>query len=69
MYGCERWTIKKASTKELMLSTIPESLLDCEEIKLINSKGKIFIGRDDAGTETPILWQLDAKKLNHLKRP
>ena len=69
MCECEIWTIKKANTKELMLSKIPESLLDCEEIKLINSKGNTFIGRDDAGTEAPILWQIDAKKLNHLKRP
>ena len=69
MYGCERWTIRKASTKELMLSKIPESLLDWKEIKLINSKGNIIIGRDDAGTEAPILWPLDAKSRIIWKNP
>ena len=41
MYGCERWTIKKLSTKELMLLNygIEESPLDCKKMKPVNSKG------------------------------
>ena len=39
-----------------------QSLLDCKEIKPVNSKGNqpwILIGRTDA--EAPVLWRLDAK--------
>ena len=44
MYGCESWTIKKASTKELMLLNCGiektlESPLDCKEIKPVNLLG------------------------------
>ena len=38
--------------------------LDCKEIKLANPKGNqpwIFIGRNDAEAETPILWLPDVK--------
>ena len=43
MYGCESWTIKKASTKELMLlkcgiEKTLESPLDCKEITPVNPK-------------------------------
>ena len=40
-----------------------ESFLDFKEIKPVNTKGNqpwIFIGRTDAETEAPILWQPDA---------
>ena len=40
------------------------SLLDCKEIKPVNSKGNqpwIFIGRTDAEAEAPILWPPNAK--------
>ena len=40
-----------------------ESPLDCKEIKPVHPKGNhswIFIGRNDAKAETPILWPLDA---------
>ena len=44
MYGCESWTIKNLSTKELMLSNcgleIFKSPLDCREIKPV--KGNRF---------------------------
>ena len=47
MYGCESWTLKKTeeSAKELMLLNCgvredSESPLECEEIKLVNCKGK-----------------------------
>ena len=48
----------------MVLEKTPESPLDCQEIKLVNSKGNqslIFIGRTDAEAETPILWPPDAK--------
>ena len=40
MYGCEKWTIKKLSTKELMLLNYQkeESPLDCK-IKQVSRKG------------------------------
>ena len=44
MYGCERWTIKKAKNRrtdafKLVLEKTLQSPLDCKEIKLVNSKG------------------------------
>ena len=47
-----------------MLEKTLESLLDCKEIKPVNSKGnqpRIFIGRMDAEAEAPVLWPPDAK--------
>ena len=41
-----------------------ENLLDCREMKPVNSKGNqswIFIGKTDAEAETPILWAPDVK--------
>ena len=42
MYGCESWTIKNLSTKELMLSNcgleIFKSPLDCREIQAVHLK-------------------------------
>ena len=41
-----------------------ESILDCKEIKLVNSKGNqpwIFIERTDAKAEIPVLWPSDVK--------
>ena len=41
-----------------------ESPLDCKEIKPVDLKGNqswIFIGKTDAGAETPILWPPDVK--------
>ena len=44
MYGCERWTIKKAECQridafESMLEKTPQSPLDSKEIKPDNPKG------------------------------
>ena len=59
MYGCESWTIKKLSAKELMILNCGfgeyswESLA-CKEIQPVQLKGNqswIFIGRTDAETE------------------
>ena len=41
-----------------------ESPLDCKEIQPVHSKGDqswVFIGRNDAKAETPVLWPLHAK--------
>jgi len=67
MYGCERWTIKKAEPQrinafKLVVEKTLQSPLDSKEIKLVNPKGNqlwIFIGRTDA--EASILWPPDAK--------
>ena len=69
MYGCESWTIKKLSTKELMLLNCGvgktlESPLDCKEIQPVHPKRNqswIFIGKTDTEAETPILWPPDVK--------
>ena len=48
----------------MVLEKTPESLLDCKEIKLVNSKENqswIFIGRTDAEAKAPILWPPDVK--------
>ena len=62
MYGCERWTIKKAEPQRInafkLVVKAVESPLDSKEIKLVNPKGNqlsIFIGKTDAEAETPIL--------------
>ena len=72
MYGCESWTIRKLSAKELMLLNFGalvlektlENLLDCKEIQPVHPKANqswIFTGRTDAEAETPVLWPPDAK--------
>ena len=48
----------------MVLEKTVESLLDCREIKPVNTKGNqswIFISRTDAKAETPILWPPDVK--------
>ena len=68
MYGCESWTMKKAESRridafELVLEKILESPLDCK-IQPVHSKGDqhwVFFGRNDAKTETPVLWPPHAK--------
>ena len=68
MYGCERWTIKKAECQridvfELLRKTL-ESPLDCKEIQRVNPKGDqswVFSGRTDVEAETLVLWSPDVK--------
>ena len=68
MYGCERWTLKKAErwridAFEPWCWRRLESPLDCK-IKPVNPKGdqsRIFIGSTDVEDETPTLWPPDAK--------
>ena len=77
MYGCETWTITKAEhwridTFELWCWKRLLRILDCKEIKPVNSKGNrswIFIGSTDAETEAPILWPSDAKSWLTRKDP
>ena len=68
MYGCESWTIKKLSTKELMLFELLEktleSPLDWKEIQPVHVKGDqswVFTGTTDVEADTPILLPADAK--------
>ena len=47
-----------------MLEKTLENPLDCKEIQPVHSKGDqswVFIGRNDAKAETPIVWPPDAK--------
>ena len=60
---------RKLSTKELMLLNCGvektlESPLDCKETQPVHPKGDqswVFLGRNDAKTETPVLWPPHAK--------
>ena len=69
MYGCERWTVKKAECQridafELWCWRTLESPLDCKEIQPVHSEGDqpwVFFGRNDAKAETPVLWPAHAK--------
>ena len=48
----------------MVLEKTLESPLNCKEIQPVHPKGDqswVFIGRPDAGAETPILWPPDAK--------
>ena len=64
IYGCDNWTIKIAECQKLMLLTVVlektlVSPLDCKEIQPVHPNGDqswVFIGRNDAEAETPILW-------------
>ena len=69
MYGCESWTVKKAECRrldafELWCWRRLLSPLDCKEIQPVHPKGNqswVFIGRNYAEAETPILWLPDVK--------
>ena len=59
----ESWAPKNWCLWTVVLEKTLESPLDCK-IRLVNPKGsqsRIFIGRTDAETETPILWPPDVK--------
>ena len=60
----EGWVPKNWCFQTVVLEMTLESILDNKEIKPVNPKGNqlwIFIGRNDAEGETPILWPPDAK--------
>ena len=65
MYGCESWTVKKSeSQRTVVLEKTLESSLDWKEIQSVHSKGDqlwVFFGRNDAKSETPVLWPPHAK--------
>ena len=72
MYGCESWTIKKASTGELMLFNCDVGedswqSLDSREIHPVHPKGNqlwIFVGRTDAELKLQylghLMWRTDS---------
>ena len=60
----ESWALKNLCFWTVMLGKTLESPLDCKEIQPVHSKGDqswVYIGRNDAEAETPILWPPDAK--------
>ena len=60
----ESWGLKNWCFWTVVLEKALESPLDSKEIKPVHPKGTqswIFIGRTDAGAETPILWPSDVK--------
>ena len=60
----ESWAPKNWCFWTVVLEKTLESLLDCKEIQPVHPKGNkswIFIGRNDAEAETPIIWPPDAK--------
>ena len=60
----EGWALKNWCFWTVVLEKTPESPLHCKEIQLVHPQGNqswIFIGRTDAGAETPILWPPDVK--------
>ena len=69
IYWCESWTVKKAEHRridafELWFWRRLLRVLYCKEIQPVHSKGDqswVFIGRNDAKAETPILWPPHAR--------
>ena len=69
LYGCESWTVKKAERRridafELWYWRRLESPLDYKESQPVHPKGDqfwVFIGRNDAKAEAPVLWPPHAK--------
>ena len=60
----ESWAPKIWCFWTVVLEKTLESPLDCKEIKPVHPKGNqswIFIGKNDAESETPILWPPDGK--------
>ena len=60
----ESWALKNWCFWAVVLEKTLESLLNCKEIQPVHPKGDqfwVFIGRNDAKAETPILWPPHAK--------
>ena len=60
----ESWVLNTWWFWTAVLEKALESPLDCKEIQPVHSKGdqpRVFLGRNDAKAETPILWPLHAK--------
>ena len=68
----EGWAPKNWQFLTIVLEKTLDSPLDYKQIKLVNPKGNqpwIFIGRNDAKAETPILWPPDVKSWLNGKEP
>ena len=66
----ESWVPKNCCFWTVVLEKTLESPLDCKEIQPVHPKGDqswVFIGRNDAKAETPVLWP-PHEKLTHWKR-
>ena len=70
LYGCESWTIQKAESQRIDALElgcggrplrVPWTARRSNQSILKGNKSRIFIGRTDAKTETPILWPPDVK--------
>ena len=70
MYGCERWTIKKAEHQRIdpfelwccrRLLRVPWTARRSNQSILKEIRSWVFIVRTDVEAETPILWPPDAK--------
>ena len=70
MYGCESWTVKKAGRRRIgtfelwcwrRLLRVPWAARRSNQSILKEIQSWVFIGRNDAEAETPILWPPDAK--------
>ena len=60
----EGWVQKNWCFRTVVLEKTLESPLDCKEIQAVHSKGDqswVFIGKNDAKAETPILWSAHVK--------
>ena len=60
----ESWALRNWCLGTVVLEKTLEIALDCKEIQPVHPKGDqswVFIGRNDAKAETPILWPPDAK--------
>ena len=60
----ESWVLKNWCFWIVILDKTLESPLDCKEIQPVHSEGDqslVFIGRNDAKAETPVLWPPHAK--------
>ena len=68
----EGWVLKNWCFRTVVLEKTLESPLDGREIKPVNRKGNqswVFIQRNDAEAEAPILWPTWCEELTHWKRP
>ena len=55
----------------MVLEKTLESPLDCKEIQPVHSKGDqplVFVGRNDAKAETPVLWPPPMRRVDSLEK-
>ena len=70
MYGCERWTVKKAECQRIdafelwcwrRLLRVPWTARRSQPVHPKGDQSWVFFGRTDVEAETPIFWPADAK--------